>query len=377
MNKKTLAKIIRMTVAVLSGILGALLVVYSFYVLWDTYYINKKAFSSTDLTQYKPQIDEETHTIDFNELLSANENAIGWITIFDTNIDYPVMKSVDDNDYINKDLYGNFSLSGSIYLSYKNAADFHDFYNVIYGHHMDSGAMFGGIDNYMDREYFDEHVSGVLISTSQVYDVTIFACVETNAYEDAVYDVLGRNIAGMDGLSDYILTHAIVSDSFRLDEMEKILVMSTCSDYQTNGRLALFASLTPRTTPYVPAEPEKPEKTIDAPAVKGHEDPYKGKSWSLISLLCVLFTIYLFLPLHCLKEKISVVRFNLQPPKLKIVLGIVGEGIVALLSFVLFLILNTFKAPLVLVNGTTILFILLLGIAIGVDVFFSQVSEKK
>ena len=373
MNKKTVAKLIRKTVAILSGILGVLLVVYSIYVLWDSYYINKKAFSSQDLQQYKPTIDEEDHAIGFEELQALNSDTIGWVTVFDTNIDYPVMKSVDDNDYINIDIYGNFSLSGSIYLSYKNSTDLGDSYNIIYGHHMDSGAMFGDIDKFTSKDFFDSHMSGVLITPTQVYDIAIFACVETNAYEDMIYDVTSRNIVGLDGLAEYIRNHAILMKDFDINSNDKLLVLSTCSDYTTNGRLTLFSKLTPRTSPYIPEETEIESTSV--PEVTGHQDPYKGASWSLISLICVFFTLYLVLPIHCIKEKIRLVRKGIPMSKAKLLTSLILENILALASIILFIILESFKAPMVLINGTTILFVVILGVSIVIDIFLVKTTD--
>lgn len=56
-------------------------------------------------------------------------------------------------EYINKDVYGNFALSGSIFLSSANQPDFTDPYNLIYGHHMSNGAMFGDVVEFTDEAY--------------------------------------------------------------------------------------------------------------------------------------------------------------------------------------------------------------------------------
>ena len=65
-------------------------------------------------------------------------------------------------EYINKDVYGNFALSGSIFLSSANQPDFTDPYNLIYGHHMSNGAMFGDVVEFTDEAYFTAHETGTL-----------------------------------------------------------------------------------------------------------------------------------------------------------------------------------------------------------------------
>ena len=76
----------------------------------------------------------------------------------------PVMQGKDNYEYLNKDPYGEFSLSGSIFLDARNDLDFEDDYSLIYGHHMEKGAMFGALDDFQDRAYFDQRRSGTIVT---------------------------------------------------------------------------------------------------------------------------------------------------------------------------------------------------------------------
>ena len=89
------------------------LFLYGGYSLWDTYMSAKSAFLSDDLLSYKPQPGEGANP-SLEDLMAINKDVAGWITIDDTHIDYPVVQGKDDMEYINKDVYGEFSLSGSI-----------------------------------------------------------------------------------------------------------------------------------------------------------------------------------------------------------------------------------------------------------------------
>ena len=57
---------------------------------------------------------------------------------------------------INTDVYGNFALYGSIFMSSMNARDLSDPYTLIYGHHMDNGGMFGDVVEFVNTDYFSE-----------------------------------------------------------------------------------------------------------------------------------------------------------------------------------------------------------------------------
>ncbi|MBO4344028.1 MAG: class B sortase, partial [Clostridia bacterium] len=119
-----------------SGLLASALIVYSGYVLYDTLYVQSKAYSAWDvLRDYKPDLSdvegvpEET----WETLSEMVTDYRAWITVYDTTIDYPVVQGEDDLFYARNDIYKQPSLTGAIYLATDNAPDFSDNYNMIYG----------------------------------------------------------------------------------------------------------------------------------------------------------------------------------------------------------------------------------------------------
>lgn len=157
-----------------------ILFLYGGYSLWDTYMSAKSAFLSDDLLSYKPQPGEGANP-SLEDLMAINKDVAGWITIDDTHIDYPVVQGKDDMEYINKDVYGEFSLSGSIFLSCMNKKDFSDNYNLVYGHHMANGGMFGDVVSFTEKSYFDKHKTGELYLPDKTMHIDLFACMKTSA----------------------------------------------------------------------------------------------------------------------------------------------------------------------------------------------------
>lgn len=87
---------------------------------------------------YEAYIPTEKSTKSFEELQKINPDVIGWIRVNDTNINYPLVQTDNDDTYMNTDAEGNYSLSGAIFLHCANKPDFSDFDNIIYGHHMEN-----------------------------------------------------------------------------------------------------------------------------------------------------------------------------------------------------------------------------------------------
>lgn len=141
--------------------LMTVLFLYGGYSLWDTWRIYHSALPDQDLMKLKPVKGEDSNP-SLQDLQKINADVCAWLTVYDTGIDYPVVRGKDDMEYINKDVYGDFALSGAIFLQSANQPDFSDPYNLIYGHHMSNGAMFGDVVEFADEEYFATHETGTL-----------------------------------------------------------------------------------------------------------------------------------------------------------------------------------------------------------------------
>lgn len=236
--------------SLLSGLLAAALILYSSYVLYDTFYTQTNAANSWNLLQYRPQIMDETPVpLSGGESLAAvNQDYRGWLTLYDTTIDFPLMQGSDDLFYATHDVYGEASITGSIYLAAGNTRGMTDTYNIVYGHHMDNGAMFGSLDSYIAEAYANAHREGVVVSSSGVYDLTVFAVAETNAYEDKIYTVGNRADEVISFLQENIgggpTTNTLYFDAAVAANTERIVALSTCAAANTNGRLVVFARMT-------------------------------------------------------------------------------------------------------------------------------------
>lgn len=221
-----------------------LMFIYGGYSLWDTAMLYKNAYVSDELLEFKPSLDEPDAPT-FSELMKINSDVCGWLTIDDTHIDYPIVQGEDDMEYINKDVYGNFTLSGSIFLNSENASDFSDSYTLIYGHHMENGAMFGDVGKFVDSAYFDTHKTGTLFTNnSEVYEVEIFACVETDAYDVMIYYPTYYEQGNIQELLEYIEENAVAYRNINVKSSDCIIGLSTCDESSTNGRIVLFGKLT-------------------------------------------------------------------------------------------------------------------------------------
>lgn len=287
-------------IRIVTGILAAVFLVYSLFTLWDMYRTEIRAFASYDLLKYRPDIEHDEPPY-LDELLEINPDTAGWVTIYGTNIDYPVMKGKNDMEYLNKTATGTYAVTGSVFMSMLNSKDFSDPYTLIYGHHMANGSMFGDIDKFKDKDFFfnvkekrfktDE---GVLIMENIVYNLKVFAIIETNAYDDNIYHS-DKTQNDLTGLLSYLKTNSMYY--IEKDNIDKILALSTCDNANTDGRTILLCQMKLRTEP-LPTREEEP-LTPHRKAV-GH--PMAGAYWALLNLIIMLLTIYTAIPVHLYKD---------------------------------------------------------------------------
>lgn len=220
-----------------------LMFLYGGYSLWDTSMVYRGAFASGDLLKFKPSAEGGEDNPTLSELQAINPDVRGWLTIDDTHIDYPVVQGETDMDYINKDVYGEFALSGAIFLSCLNSPDFSDSYNLVYGHHMDNGGMFGDVVEFTDGKYFEAHQAGNLFLPGSTYQITLFACVETDAYDPVIYSPQNQENGNIGNLLEYVEKEAVQYRDIGMKKDDRIIGLSTCAEAETNGRVVVFGRL--------------------------------------------------------------------------------------------------------------------------------------
>ena len=376
--------------------LASVMLVGGSYMAWDMYHTEKAAFSSYDLTKYRPQV-ENGEPATLEEVEEINKDSRAWLTIYGTHIDYPVVQGKDDLEYVNKDIYGKTVPTGSIYLAARNASDFSDPYSLIYGHHMDNGAMFGDVDDFLEKDFFDSHQKGILVTPNQVYDLELFAAMKTYAYNSTVYNPVrtGLDIVGF--------AMANADQTKEVTGVTQVLALSTCDDSRTNGRDVAFFKMTPHEGPW---EEYIPDESAPLGIIGGHGDNY----WALLNLCCLIVTIYNFIPLHILfskyrrkknmkerdgqteepktlKEKISAWAeeikdtsedeeglFNTKKFGRKAFIGFVIEFIIALVALIVFVLTEDMSLPVRIIDKWTPLMLILLFLSWLVDTRLMRIN---
>ena len=228
--------------SIMAGILILLMLSYGVYSLWDTYKIYANSFADEELLKFRPTDDGEDNPT-LKDLKKLNPDVKAWIQVPKTNIDYPVVQGQDDMEYINKNVYGEFELSGAIFLSCLNKDDFSDPYNLVYGHNMKNGVMFADVADFTNKEYFETHQKGKLYLTDATRKIRFFACMKVTAADAKIYHPDGYRKENLKDLLDYIQANAVQYRDVNVADENSLIALSTCSEAETNGRVVLIGKL--------------------------------------------------------------------------------------------------------------------------------------
>lgn len=195
-------------------------------------------------TEVKPQQEsKQEETFQYEKLKNQNEDSIGWITIPDTNIHYPVMYRQGDNDfYLHHNFQKENSIAGTPFLD-GNCNPLSENENLIlYAHHMKDGSMFAGLMKYTDPSYYKEHKTIQLYIQNEKHIYEIFAVCQISAsYEQEMYDMIDLDEFQYTKYIKQIKENALYETTSYPEKQERLLLLSTCEYKKENGRFIVLA----------------------------------------------------------------------------------------------------------------------------------------
>ena len=226
-----------------NAVLLALLVILfiATYALYDTTRVNEEA-DPAKYSTYKPTTEEGQKS--FEELRAMNPDVMGWLTIYGTSIDYPIVKAQKDNfEYLSKDVEKNWTTCGALYVDVNNQWNFQDFNTIIHGHHMAEHKMFGDLDLFTEAAYFNEHQYANLYYDGQNHGVELFAILTIDAYNPIVHSAGLTTDEAKQEFLNRIQTDKLLSRNVDITMDDHLVTMTTCNLTETNGRFTLVGKI--------------------------------------------------------------------------------------------------------------------------------------
>lgn len=184
---------------------------------------------------------------EYKNLLIVNKRLIGWVKIDDTIIDYPVVQTDDNEYYLTHNLNQQYDKNGTIFLD-KDCSVLKPSTNlIIYGHHMQSGRMFGNLDYYQDEEYYRKHP---LIQFDTIYEKgtwQIMYVFRSRVFNEE--DITFKYYQFIDAASELefdsnmkeMAALSLYDTGVTAEYGDRLLTLSTCDYRESNGRFVVVA----------------------------------------------------------------------------------------------------------------------------------------
>ena len=213
----------------------------------DTTYVNFPNPNPTVMVHRTAEEEMPDVLEKYQTLYNKNKRLIGWLKIEGTNIDFPVMQTVNNEYYLEHNFKQEYDKNGSIFMDYQCSVIPRSDNLIIYGHHMKSGKMFGQLDKYEKKSYYEKHpiIQFDTIYAEGTYEIMYVFRSKVYNENEIIFkyyqfidvnsaDEFDSNMREMAALSYY-------DTGVTAQYGDQILTLSTCDQSQTDGRFVVVA----------------------------------------------------------------------------------------------------------------------------------------
>ena len=203
-----------------------------------------EAAEETPIVESAPGGEEETLS-NFETLLQKNSDMVGWISVSGTNINYPVMQTKSrPNYYLKRNFNKEYSDLGVPYV--QENCDLAASDNIIiYGHHIKGGKMFGSLDKFTSKSFYEKHKIiqfKTLTDESQYQIIAVFKTIAYSASGFRYYDfVNAEDEADFNTYVSRCKELSLYDTGVTAEYGDRLLTLSTCKRFAENGRLVVVA----------------------------------------------------------------------------------------------------------------------------------------
>lgn len=263
MKKK---KLINITINIIIGILGILLLYSIFNIIkWNIDskklskqidnindiisiddFDNKDAVivsnSADDKDPYWSYIKMNLIDVNLNELRKTNSDTKGWIKVNGTNINYPFVQTSNNDYYLNRSFDKSLNKSGWVFMDYRNNLTNLDKNTILYAHGRVNKTMFGSLNDILKNDW---------IKNKDNYVIRMVTDKETSLWQifsayhlPTTNDYLKIDFTNDDEFLEFAKTlknRSLFDFKTSITKDDKILTLSTC--YNKNDKMVVHAKL--------------------------------------------------------------------------------------------------------------------------------------
>lgn len=214
------------------------------------YFKNKKLYdnivedkTTADLANINDSFMEKV-----KELQQENTDVKGWIRIENTNINYPLLQTTDNDYYLTHNYKKENSSYGSIFINHKSNIKDNNSNTIIYGHNMKNNQMFTDLLKYEDKQFYEEHPTIKIVTDENEEEYEIIYTFKSRVFYQDEKNVFRYyqyyNFENENKYNEYINNCKEIQlyDTGKTATYgERLITLITCEYSQENGRMVIVA----------------------------------------------------------------------------------------------------------------------------------------
>lgn len=210
----------------------------------NTENINEPIDKSSDYWYY---ITFPLINVNFNELTKKNKDTVAWINVNNTNINYPIVQTTDNDFYLDHSYNKEQNEAGWVFLDYRNNNNLTDKNSIIYAHSRLDKTMFGSLSKVLKESWYKDKSNHVIrISTPE--EDSLWQIFSVYKIEEETYYIT-TNFNSNEEYNKFLNTiesRSKYNFNTELNENDKIITLSTC--YSETERTVVHAKLLKKST---------------------------------------------------------------------------------------------------------------------------------
>jgi len=192
------------------------------------------------IMDYRPEPQPEQGNQKIIDLQAQYPDAVGWLTVPNTNIDYPFVQYTDNGYYLRRDMNGSHAAAGTLFMDCRCDKAFLSRNTILYGHHMKNGSMFGTLKSFGEKDFFEANRYGTVYLPGKTLTLEFFAYIIVDpSTESEIYNI---DLSG--GYFAYTKQSAKQYRDMDFTPEDRIVTLSTCAYEFDNARMVLLGKIT-------------------------------------------------------------------------------------------------------------------------------------
>jgi len=177
-------------------------------------------------------------------LKQTNPDTVGWLTVKNTTVNYPVVQSSNNSYYLTHDFNRHSNTLGWIYMDYRNNAQELGRNTIIYGHNLAKDKlMFGNLSATLQESWYKNEANHIITFNTEKADMQwkVFSIYKVPLTSDYLFTEFSTDEEFV-SFANSLKSRSVYDFGVTINDDDKILTLSTCQNSGKN-RLVVHAVL--------------------------------------------------------------------------------------------------------------------------------------